>query len=251
MNEANEVVSKLSAMQTEIEAIVKGRRHYSGFMFRGIEDFLNNLHPLLVKHELVVLPTLTSVQEGEVITKKEARMASATVVVNYKILARDGSFIEGSASGYATSTEGAQVANAQKQAYKVFFEQLLSIPTEKQVLIAENNGYEPLAPAERPGPVSKINTDSMARILGMGKRVSDAGDFGVMIDYLDKKKMLGEPSILNMIREVVNKIAPEKDQQVKLLLTAKTPEAFDAIAGACSAYKESWRAKFKEKLTFL
>mgnify|MGYP000238766122 CR=1 FL=1 len=185
-----QIHEKLAAIQSAIAQMPKDKRHAKGFMFRGIDDFLNTMHPLFEKEKVVVIPSVSSVTEGIYRTKNGVEMPSATVLMNYKIISEDGSFENAGGSGHSYSMEGAQVANASKDAYKTMLEQLFSIPTVKQQEVAGNNGYEKIQDDKQ--KVSSINESQLARLEGLIKRTEDWEAFFQMATWFDSTDKLSK-----------------------------------------------------------
>lgn len=203
---------KLSTIQKEIEGILKDKRHQKGYMFRGIEDFLNTMHPLFKQHEIVILPSVVSAQDGTTTTSRGTTMLTASVVMSYKFIATDGSSETASASGFNSSSEGAQHANAQKDAYKTMLEATFSIPTVKQQVAQDNNGYTETLVKEEPTPtaprVSEFNSDQIKNLTSLVSRMETPVEYVQMANWIESKypKMLKDPVAQGIILDATKKI---------------------------------------------
>lgn len=102
-----------------------------GFKFRGIDDMLNALSPLLVKHGLVIIPTV----EERTVAERESRnggvLIYTTVRVRFTVVsALDGSRHEGVTMGEAMDSADKSTNKAMSAAYKYFVILTFCIPTE-------------------------------------------------------------------------------------------------------------------------
>src|SRR5574340_844187 len=86
-----------------VEGIAKGQRNKEqGYSYRGIDDVLNALSPLLSKHQLVIVPEVIerNVIEGK--TKSGTSLWKVTVKVKYRVMsAEDGSAVDTTVYGEA------------------------------------------------------------------------------------------------------------------------------------------------------
>ena len=207
---------KLAAIQEDVDGIAKDQRHQKGYNFRGVEDFLNAIHPLLVKHQVNIVPQVQSATDSIFTTSNGKQVPAATVLVRYKFVATDGSFEEATVSGYDYNTEGAHHANAQKDAYKVALEQMFSIPTVKQQIAAENNGYaEPLVTEEKKPTtphVSTLNKDQIRKLEGVAGRTESWDEFWQMVKWVDGTPALAKDAAVGDIAIAVAEKLAKKDQ---------------------------------------
>jgi hypothetical protein len=99
-----------------------------GFNFRGIDDMLNALSPLLVKHKLIVVPQCENREVIESKTKSGSTMWKVWLKVNYTVYGPDGSTLTACTYGEAMDTADKATNKAMSVALKYLFIQLFAIP---------------------------------------------------------------------------------------------------------------------------
>lgn len=133
MNEQNQgggVYKALSAISKEIHAIEKKRRNEAQrFMFRGIDDLLNALHPLFAKHEVIILVEVMNKETATRQTTRGGAMQYTTVQVKYTFVASDGSRESSTSYGEAADLGDKSLAKAMTMAYKTMLTEVFLIPT--------------------------------------------------------------------------------------------------------------------------
>src|SRR6188508_120347 len=102
------VYEALRAVSADVEAITKDRTAKAGgtYQYRGIEDVLSALHPLLVKHGVLVVPSvLDGSSELRSIVDKDGSVRrqeyEAVMTVSYQIIGPRGDCLH--ASMFTTS----------------------------------------------------------------------------------------------------------------------------------------------------
>jgi hypothetical protein len=114
------------------EGIAKARKNeQQGFRFRGIDEVMNALAPLLVEHGLVIMPRILERTETVRTTKSGGNMYSVTVAAEFVFLAvADGSTVTARTYGEAMDSGDKGTNKAQAHAYKYAAFQTFCIPTE-------------------------------------------------------------------------------------------------------------------------
>jgi len=114
----------------EIEPIAKGQRNKEqGFQYRGIDDVMNSLAPILVKNKIFIYPEVTNVQRQERTTQKGGTLLYSVLTIKYHFAHEDGSELccvvigEGMDSGDKASNKAMAIA------YKYACIQMFCIPT--------------------------------------------------------------------------------------------------------------------------
>lgn len=136
------VITALRAVSEEVEAITKSRTATAGgtYKYRGIEDVLSALHPLFVKHGILVVPRIevadTIYRDVPKFNAKGEPTGSraeyeARIIVHYTIYGPGGPGDKIDASVYSTGTDSSDkcTGKALSYAYKNLMFQLLCIPT--------------------------------------------------------------------------------------------------------------------------
>jgi hypothetical protein len=121
---------QILAIMNECDSIAKGRKNIQqGYMFRGIDDVYQALHPLLAKHGIYSTSEIVD-------SKREERPSKAGGVLNYTILtikytfyADDGSNVSSEVVGEGMDSGDKSANKAMSVAHKYALLQILSIPT--------------------------------------------------------------------------------------------------------------------------
>lgn len=126
--------------------ISKARKNMQGpgYAFRGIDDVLNALAPLLPKHKLVVLPRVLSRECVERTSQKGQPLFYVTVCVDFDFVsAEDGSRHVVRTYGEAMDSSDKATNKAMSAAYKYAAILAFCIPTEGGMADSEEHTHEP------------------------------------------------------------------------------------------------------------
>ena len=115
-----------------VEGISKDRSNQQqGYKFRGIDDVLNALSPILARHNLCMLPRVISREVVERTTQKGNALFYVTVEVEYDLVsAEDASSHTIRTFGEAMDSADKATNKAMSAAYKYASIQAFAIPTE-------------------------------------------------------------------------------------------------------------------------
>lgn len=134
MSETKKVYEAISKVTTALIAhgIEKSRENKDqNFMFRGIDDVLKALAPLLSANKLCILPNVTSREVMARTTASGKTTYNVALKVEYAIVsAEDGSTHVVSAYGEANDTQDKSTGKAMSMAYKSMCFQAFCIATE-------------------------------------------------------------------------------------------------------------------------
>lgn len=134
MTNTPKVFAAIAAVMQEIGAsgISKGRNNQQqGYAFRGIDDVLNELSPVLAKHKLCVLPRMVSREVVERQTRNGGALFNVTVEAEFDLVcAEDGSLHTIRTYGEAMDSADKATNKAMSAAYKYAAIQAFCIPTE-------------------------------------------------------------------------------------------------------------------------
>ncbi len=115
----------------DVQGIRKSERNSAqGFNFRGIDQVLNTVGPVLRKHGVVVFPIAEDVEQERYTTAKGGVMHSVVVRVRFVVVGPDGDQFEGVSFGQAADSGDKAVSKAQSVAYRTFLLQSLTVPTD-------------------------------------------------------------------------------------------------------------------------
>jgi len=125
------IYQSITAAMADVEPIAKGRRNQQqGFNFRGIDEIMNELQPVLKRHGLFVVPKVVDVIRQEKPTKNNGMLLYSIVTMEYTMYAQDGSSITGSTVGEGMDSGDKASNKAMAVALKYFLLQTFCIPTE-------------------------------------------------------------------------------------------------------------------------
>ena len=129
-----EAIASITASLSKV-GIAKGRKTQQGggasFAFRGIDDVLNALSPLLAEHKLCIFPRVTNRASVERQTKSGGALFYTTVNAEFDFVsAVDGSKHTAATIGEAMDSGDKATNKAMSAAYKYALLQTFAIPTE-------------------------------------------------------------------------------------------------------------------------
>lgn len=154
--EQQKIYGALASIMAEVQPIAKGRRNtQQGFMYRGIDEIMNELQPILAKHRVVVVPeVLEHVREDRTSNKGNALIYSVCKM-KYTFYADDGSSVAAVVVGEGMDSGDKATNKAMAVAMKYAMLQTLCIPTED----AKDPDAEAhsVQPRNKPTPVTTQN----------------------------------------------------------------------------------------------
>lgn len=125
------IYAAIVAAMADIQPIAKGRKNQSqGFNFRGIDDVMNDLQPILAKHHIFVMPEVIEQKREERTTRSGGALTYAILTIRFHFCADDGSEVcavvigEGMDSGDKASNKAMAIG------LKYALLQTFCIPTE-------------------------------------------------------------------------------------------------------------------------
>lgn len=123
---------KMCAIMAEMPSISKSQKNaQQGFKFRGIDDVMNALYPLLVKHSVYIRPDVQEIRMEDSTTKSGSVMHRAIVTVKYEFQTEDGSSVSCSCYGEGMDSGDKATSKAMAIAMKYAMFQTFCIPTEE------------------------------------------------------------------------------------------------------------------------
>lgn len=126
------IYATINAVMGELGAIEKAKRNQQqGFNYRSVDDVMNALNPLMVKHKLFCVPEVLEHQREERKTVKGGNLIYSVLKVRYTLYADDGSSISAVVMGEGMDSGDKASNKALAIAYKYAMFQIFSIPTEE------------------------------------------------------------------------------------------------------------------------
>ena len=156
------IYKKIIEVMADINAISKGRVNKDQhFVFRGIDDVMNELHGSLSKCGVFVLPKVLEENRSEGKTKSGGTLFYTRLKINFGFYAEDGSHVDAVVIGEAMDTADKASNKALSIGLKYAMLQVFCIPTEDDKdpdaaspePKAETMKPEPKKPAPKKQPV--------------------------------------------------------------------------------------------------
>jgi hypothetical protein len=89
-----EIFKKMALINKEVEPIAKAMKNtQQNFMYRGIEQFLNDLHNIIAKHDVFIMPEVISHEQTDRVTKSGSNLIFTNVVYKFTFYTTYGSSV--------------------------------------------------------------------------------------------------------------------------------------------------------------
>lgn len=116
----------------DIGAVGKDKKNQQqGFMYRGIDDVMNAISPVIAKHGVFVVPEILEESRNERSTKSGGINFIVYLRIKFTFYASDGSFVSAVTIGEAMDTADKGSNKAMAIAFKYACFQVFCIPTEE------------------------------------------------------------------------------------------------------------------------
>lgn len=126
------VYESITKIMEEVPAIGKDKTNkQQGFKFRGIDDVMNALQPLLAKYKVFIVPEIMEQNREERKTQKGGVLIYSICKIKYKFYAEDGTNIEAVTIGEGMDSGDKATNKAMAIAMKYALFQVFCIPTEE------------------------------------------------------------------------------------------------------------------------
>lgn len=148
----------------QVSAISKGRRNSTqGFSYRGIDDVMNELHGILAKCGIFIVPTVLEEERTTGTTSKGGNMFYTRQKIKFTFFAKDGSNIEAVVIGEAMDSGDKASNKALSIGLKYALLQVFCIPTEEDkdpdAVSPDWQEQKQSAPRETKQPASQAYVD--------------------------------------------------------------------------------------------
>lgn len=126
------IFESITAIMQEIPAIGKEKKNQQqGFKYRGIDDVMNTLQPILSKHKVFVVPEVIDQAREDRVTNKGGTILYSMLKVRYTFYAEDGTSVSAVVIGEGMDSGDKASNKAMAIAMKYAFFQVFCIPTEE------------------------------------------------------------------------------------------------------------------------
>lgn len=131
MEAQKNIYSAIAEVMTNVNAIAKGRKNaQQGFAFRGIDDVMNELHPIMAAAGLFVVPTVLHEERSQGTTSRGGPMFYTRLTIKFTFYAQDGSSLDAVVIGEAMDSGDKASNKALSVGLKYALLQVFCIPTE-------------------------------------------------------------------------------------------------------------------------
>nr|DAM61307.1 MAG TPA: ERF superfamily protein [Caudoviricetes sp.] len=127
-----EIYQAIIGVMADIGAIGKDKKNaQQGFKYRGVDDVMNALQPVMVKHGLFVVPEIIDQRREERQTSRGGNLIYSVCTVRYTFYAKDGSSVQCVVIGEGMDSGDKATNKAMSIAFKYACFQVFCIPTEE------------------------------------------------------------------------------------------------------------------------
>lgn len=168
---SNNIYQKISSIMDEIGAIGKNNRNNAqNFMFRGIDDVYNALHPLLTKYKVFTVPEIMESSVTEKPSKSGGTLFYTRLKMKYTFYTDDGSSFQSVVMGEAMDSGDKGANKAMSIAHKYCLLQVFAIPTEETSKDDPDNeshdiGTNPQSPKQKPAAAKPVSIKPTPQVL--------------------------------------------------------------------------------------
>jgi len=130
--EGNLIYQKIPAIMCDLKAVEKTSKNVSqGFMYRGIDQVMNALNPLLSKHKVFCVPEVIEQTRDERTNSKGTTLLYSICKMRFTFFAEDGSSISAITVGEGMDSGDKATNKAMAIALKYALFDVFMIPTEE------------------------------------------------------------------------------------------------------------------------
>ena len=127
-----EIYQAIIGVMADIGAIGKDKKNaQQGFKYRGVDDVMNALQPVMVQHGLFVVPEIIDQKREERQTNRGGNLIYSVCTVRYTFYAKDGSSVQCVVVGEGMDSGDKATNKAMSIAFKYACFQVFYIPTEE------------------------------------------------------------------------------------------------------------------------
>ncbi len=127
-----EIYQAIIGVMSDIGVIGKEKKNaQQGFKYRGVDDAMNALQPVMVQHGLFVVPEIIDQKREERQTNRGGNLIYSVCTVRYTFYAKDGSNVQCVVIGEGMDSGDKATNKAMSIAFKYACFQVFCIPTEE------------------------------------------------------------------------------------------------------------------------
>ena len=127
-----EIYQAIIGVMSDIGVIGKEKKNaQQGFKYRGVDDVMNALQPVMVQHGLFVVTEIIDQKREERKTNRGGNLIYSVCTVRYTFYAKDGSSVQCVVVGEGMDSGDKATNKAMSSAFKYACFQVFCIPTEE------------------------------------------------------------------------------------------------------------------------
>lgn len=169
------IYQSITKIMEEVPSVGKTQKNKTqGFMYRGIDDVMNALQPLLAKNKVFIVPEILEQMREERTSYKGGNLIYSICKIKYKFYAEDGSSIEAITIGEGMDSGDKATNKAMAIAMKYALFQVFCIPTDEM--------KDP--DSETPEPSTKKTPEQLTTKKTVVKQNNEGGEKTISGDYV-------------------------------------------------------------------
>lgn len=149
--EGGKIYRQIAAIMADVGIVRKAKQSETGqrFYYRGLEDAINALSPVMAKYKVFTAPEVLDIRREDFLTNKNVKYNLVVLTVRFTFYADDGSNVSAVTVGEAMDSGDKASGKALSNALKYALYQVFCIPTQDH-----GDADPPQAPAspDRIGP---------------------------------------------------------------------------------------------------
>jgi hypothetical protein len=125
------IYESISCVMNGVGAITKGKKSAQGYQYRGVDDVMNALQPLLIDAKIFIVPEVIEHRREDRQSKGGGCLIYSVCTVKYTFYAEDGSNVAAVVVGEGMDSSDKSTNKAMSVAFKYACFQVFCIPTEE------------------------------------------------------------------------------------------------------------------------
>jgi len=196
------IFKALSAVQSDLSkvGIAKNQKNsHQGYKFRGIDDVLNTLAPIIAEHGVLIIPNVLSKDIKTTATKNGGVASHVILEVGFVLYDSEGDSICHTAYGEALDTSDKAVNKAMTAAYKYFLFQAFCIPIEG---LEDADSQQPEQAELQP---ALVTADTLAQIISLCEETGE--DIQRYVDWAEvsETKLIPQEKAVRIVANLTRK----------------------------------------------
>ncbi len=196
------IFKALSAVQSDLSivGIAKNQQNsHQGYKFRGIDDVLNTLAPIIAEHGVLIIPNVLSKDVKTINTARGGVASHVILEVGFVLYDQEGDSICHTAYGEAIDTSDKAVNKAMTAAYKYFLFQAFCIPIEG---LEDADSQQPEQAELQP---ALVTADTLAQIISLCEETGE--DIQRYVDWakVSETKLIPQEKAVRIVANLTRK----------------------------------------------